>query len=324
MNYLKALLKILVLLGITFSSVLFFNAIYLSKREKYEFVASIIDKHKLLKETKSPRIIVVGGSNITFGINSDSIEAKTHVKTINAAILAPLGLNFILCDLEKEIQKGDIVYLSPEYDIPLYGDSYSQYLAQSFYNSCSNCVQSEKTLIKRIPNYLLFNTRIFYELFWSIFPSKTNISKATIEDTQNVYFRNAFSQKGDLRSHRNNAGRAIEINIIQMKFDEINERVKVINNFVKNIESKGAKIHLIHPTVARSVYEKNKAELVKFDKLQNSQLTAKYISKIDDFVYPDSLYFDSFYHLNKAGLNIRTKKLIELIEVNSEVSNQNN
>lgn len=323
MNYLKALIKILVLLGITFSSVLFFNSKYLKEREKYEFVASIIDKHKLLKETKSPRIILVGGSNITFGINSDSIEAKTHIKTINAAILAPLGLNFILCDLEKEIQKGDIIYLSPEYDIPLYGDSYSQYLAESFYKPCSNCVQSEKSLIESTPNYLLFNTRIFYEFFWSIFPSKTNISKATIEDTQNVYFRNAFSQNGDLRSHWNNVGRALEINIIQMKFNEISQRVKVINNFVKNIETKGAKIYLIHPTVARSIYEKNKSDLLKFDNLQNRQLTANYISKIDDFVYPDSLYFDSFYHLNKAGQNIRTKKIIEFMEINSDVSNQN-
>lgn len=323
MNYLKALFKILLLIGCTFSSVLIINSIYLSKREKYEFVASIIDKHKLLQETKSPRIILVGGSNITFGINSDSIEAKTHTKTINAAILAPLGLNFILCDLEKEVHQGDIIYLSPEYDIPLYGDSYSQYLAKSFYNPCKNCIQTEKSFFEKIPNFLLFNTRIFYEAFWSIFPSKNDISKATIEDTNNVYFRHAFSSKGDLISHWNNTGRPLEVNKIQMNFEQIAVRAKVINNFVQNVEANGAKVYLIHPTVASSIYEKNKAEIQKFDSIQNRQLKAKYITKINDFVYPDSLYFDSFYHLTKNGLNIRTQKLIELIDSQSIVSSQN-
>jgi hypothetical protein len=46
----------------------------------------------------------------------------------------------------------------------------------------------------------------------------------------------------------------------------------------------------------------------------SNNLKIEILNKPSDFVLPDSLFFDTVYHLNKKGREIRTKKLIEIIK----------
>ena len=46
----------------------------------------------------------------------------------------------------------------------------------------------------------------------------------------------------------------------------------------------------------------------------SNNLKIEILNRVSDFVFPDSLFFDTVYHLNKKGREIRTKKLIEIIK----------
>ena len=56
------------------------------------YLAEHKDKVNLLINTPSPRIILVGGSNVAYSINSQQIENKTGFHVINAGLEGGLGL----------------------------------------------------------------------------------------------------------------------------------------------------------------------------------------------------------------------------------------
>ena len=81
------------------------------------YLASILDKHQRLKSLPSPRVILVGGSNVPFGIQSPLLERELRLPVVNMGLVARLGIDFMLGDVEREVRAGDIVLLSLEYDI---------------------------------------------------------------------------------------------------------------------------------------------------------------------------------------------------------------
>ena len=75
-----------------------------------------IQKDSLLKNVESPRIIFVGGSNLSFGINSQMIKDSLGLNPINTAIHAAIGLKYMMENTLQYVREGDIVVLAPEYD----------------------------------------------------------------------------------------------------------------------------------------------------------------------------------------------------------------
>ena len=68
----KFIVKSFLFLAIVALIAVFINL--LNKNVKSNYMAAIIDKHKRLDSIKSPKIILAGGSNLAFGINSGKIR----------------------------------------------------------------------------------------------------------------------------------------------------------------------------------------------------------------------------------------------------------
>lgn len=85
--------------------------------EESHYIASTIDKHRRLDDLASPRVIVVGGSNVALGIHAERLEELLGVSAVNMALDAGLGVDFMLGEVAAKIRVGDIVLLSLEYDL---------------------------------------------------------------------------------------------------------------------------------------------------------------------------------------------------------------
>lgn len=81
--------------------------------------AAVLDKERLLKEAPSPRVVLVGGSGLAFGIDSATLTEALGgtYRVVNMGLHAGLGLDFMLNETLDGLRKGDVVVLSPEYDI---------------------------------------------------------------------------------------------------------------------------------------------------------------------------------------------------------------
>src|SRR5512138_1550398 len=84
--------------------------------DQNKYIAAIQDKEALLLNTKSPRIIFVGGSNLAFGIDSKRVEEELGLSVINFGLHADLGMETSLNFIEKHAAPGDIIVLVPEYE----------------------------------------------------------------------------------------------------------------------------------------------------------------------------------------------------------------
>ena len=67
-----------------------------------------------------PRLFVVGGSGSLAGIDAELIELKLGIPTVNLAAHAGLGTEYLLYRARQEVKPGDVVLLSPEYQLWLY------------------------------------------------------------------------------------------------------------------------------------------------------------------------------------------------------------
>ena len=57
-----------------------------------------IDKHQRLSSIQESKVVLVGGSNLPFGIKSPLIEEALGMPVVNMGLHAGLGMNFILSD----------------------------------------------------------------------------------------------------------------------------------------------------------------------------------------------------------------------------------
>ena len=100
-----------VLLQVLLFAVLVWNPEY---PDENGFLAATIDKHRRLERTPSPRVLLVGGSNVAFGLQSPILEQELSLPVVNMGFVAGLGPGFLLNEVAEAVGTGDIVVLSFE------------------------------------------------------------------------------------------------------------------------------------------------------------------------------------------------------------------
>jgi len=271
---------------------------------------AIYDKQILLKETKNPRIIFIGGSNISFGLNSKLIKDSLNINPINTGLTAQLGLKFMLSDIERYVKRNDIIVLTPEY--------------QQFYSDYANGdIELLSLLVNISPELIILLdfkqfiklSKYLPELMNSklndfIYNDTTNTDKQTI----GIYDRKSFNSFGDAYIHwslpkEKYSTYAIEGDVFN------NDALDRLNNFRNVIEKKGAKLFICFPGLEASSFDKS---LIKIEEVENrfKKLRFCLLSSPERYKMPDSLMYNSIYHLTKEGVDFKTQLLIQDLKRN--------
>jgi hypothetical protein len=74
-------------------------------------------KVSIVRAISGPRLLLVGGSNVTFGLSAGTIEEQTGVKTVNMGTHAGWDVDYILHWIEQTARPGDTVLLALEYQL---------------------------------------------------------------------------------------------------------------------------------------------------------------------------------------------------------------
>ncbi len=67
------------------------------------------------KSITVPKVIILGGSNVLFGISTEVLERELRRPVLNLGLHAGLDIDYLYYELEKNMSEGDIVILSLEY-----------------------------------------------------------------------------------------------------------------------------------------------------------------------------------------------------------------
>lgn len=273
------------------------------------YVASILDKHARLDSTagEKQRIILVGGSNIAMGLDSEYLEKTLGISAVNTGIHAGIGIKMCMDDVKPYIKEGDIVVLIPEYehffDDYAYGNlQMVEMLDFSPVNIRYLNIGQINTLLSHIPDYSLMKLKML-----------TGSYRAN-----ELYNRNVFNEYGDAVAHLNlDRDGALPANNLLSDESRMNQKVfEYMNDFGIDVDNAGGSLVLSYPSIA-----KVQADLITYRNCMlkvkdNIQGKFRYpiISKQSDYILNNSHFYDSCYHLNAIGVKIRSEKLASDIE----------
>ena len=271
-----------------------------------------LDKDLLFKKNVTKRIIFIGGSNLSFGLNSQILKDSLKLNPINTAIHAGIGLNFMLDYYEPKINSGDIVVLVPEY---------TQYFG--------NYANGEEALLRLILDTKIKSGKIIsYTQFRNIiqfFPkfvlSKYNPAEYFTEKSRDkpIYERNSFNSLGDAVAHWGQPTKPFSNEDITKS--QINEDVfSKIVDFKNKIEKKDAKLVLSYPCYDSESFEINRKQ-IKMVRYALERRKLLVLGTPSMFCFNREFLFNSPYHLTKQGAEFRTLILIDLIKNKSELQN---
>lgn len=286
----------------------------ISESEEESYVSGIIQKHKRLDSLTGSRIIIAGGSNCAFGIDSKAIEDSFHLPVINLALHAGLGLDFVLGELKSVIKEDDIVFISPEYyadggrysllkTAAYYYPEADQYFPHTFSKDWTNFVESRFDQIKTNKGFLISMI-------------KTRITGA--KPPASVYSGTSFNMYGDVVAHLN-ADAPPSLNDKTILTYTYWDGIGKLNMLEKYAAVKKARLFFLFPAYAKSAYVLNKETLERYQTDVQKGLHIPVLNTVEDFVYDDSDFFDTVYHLRKGSREKRTGKLIAIIEAHPEI-----
>lgn len=269
---------------------------------KNAFPAALVDKHHYAQSISSPKIVLLGGSNVAFGFNSPHLSKRTGMPVVNMALLAPLGIEYILSDAQAYIKKGDIIIMSFEYNIGVKGDIESQLYTADFIPENKNFVSDTSHLIEK------WKSRILHRLHAPV-KIETVLENPRIEDPFSIYFRGAFTKEGDIVSHLNNYKGNVHDDAGQVLSFHFKPHIETINRFTKQFEDQGAKVFYLYPVIAESFYKNATHAIHELEGNMAESLHAKILAKPGQSVFPDSSCFDTVFHLNGPARDIHTENV---------------
>jgi len=272
-------------------------------RASKSLLMSSINKNQLLQNTQSPRIIFVGGSNLSFGLNCQTIKDSLKVNPINTAIHASIGIKYMLDNILQFIKKDDIIVLVPEYS------HYYRSLNFGSEELMRTIFDVKITNIKYLTINQIFNILPFLPRY--------SLTKFKIDEYRNIkendlYSVNSFNIYGDTYTHWKKNKK--DFNSYPTINDEFNYKViRYFEEFNEKIKNKGAFLLVSFPCFQAASYENSIKQVFKVEnELNKSNL--KIIGSAERYKMSDSLMFNTPYHLNKLGVDYRTMMIIEDIK----------
>lgn len=303
MNQLIALILKLLFAAILITTLLYLITKLLSPyaRNKSSYVAASLDKEHQLMSVKSPRIVLVGGSNLALGINCQSLSKNIHSPVVNMGLHAGLGLDFILNESLMGIRSGDTVILSIEHYL---GSGNKKLMAQLADVNPKAIALMNLSLSDRVrilvSQLQLCISGTFY--------------KAIKRDKDPIYYREAFNSFGDLTTHYGQAKPSSIGGDIKFSNTDYTDGIAAINNFIDSAREKGALVYFVFPVFPESSYRKNLNSLSRLYAEYKNSLKCPILGNIRSSVIEDRYFYDTVYHLDSSGIQKRTQIMLNLLK----------
>lgn len=311
------LIKLVVFSVIILSSLGLFGIAPESSQKKSDYMSAVIDKHHRLASLGSRRILLVGGSNVAFGVNSKRIQDTLKIPVVNLALHAGLGLDFTLNEAAQVSRKGDIIILSPEYYSGEADPALRAKITEAFPEVSSYYSSSLLSPLKLYFMHQVDHMReraIHTPVLSSFFNIRVEELPAKPEEGGEVYARHSFNEYGDAIGHLNKATPEHKGFDDKLVFAyRYYEGIDKINSFYESCKAKGVKVVMLYPALAQSTYLVNKEVINRYQSDFSKNAKFPILNTPTSLVFPDDFFFDTFYHLTKQGREIRTSKIIDAL-----------
>lgn len=286
--------------------------------EKNDYSLGIELKHRRLAQFDTRKIVLVGGSNLSYGVDSKLIQQATGCPVVNMGMNGYFGVRYLLEEVKANINPSDIVVLSFEYDNlfkSVEGSPASHlaiikaYPAVFWYLSLEQKLQA----IAAIPIVAQAKVmRLISELIAAVKRPITGKSYRTEgpADMNVIESLKSFTPEGDIVGHLGVVWPYEREDAVVPKGSTIDpEMIALMQAFAVGMQKRGVPVIVSYTPFLREAYDKLRSDLARFDAMVKSSPPLIAPSPPSAFVYDQSLFFDTVYHLNERGRPVRTQKI---------------
>lgn len=256
-----------------------------------------------LRETEGKKLVLVGGSNIAFGVDTEQLAAALPDYTVcPMGLYAAVGTSVMLELSAPYLSEGDIVVLAIEPS----AQTFSTYFGANAFWKCAEedtslllCVNENQRadLVGAYPAYLQERCEI--------------VRSARYPKAEGVYAKSSFDENCNMIYER--AGNKMPVGFdtaATVDFGSITIEeafVTQVNEYIDRAEGKGATVYLSFSPVNESALTENwQKGLEQFYALCAERLHCEIISDPERYVMKSGWFYDNNFHLNTAGSKLRT------------------
>lgn len=276
-------------------------------------------KHDRLETLPGDLVILVGGSNLAYGIDSKAMEAATDCAVVNMGMNGYFGVRYLLEEIKPSLHAGDVVVMAFEWD--------------NYFKSIDGTSANLLAVSKANPRafgYMSWGQRLLVATDGVAYVARQkalrlvgdglsyldSVVRGDLDDDDsdalltNIEVLAGFNSEGDLTSHLGiewpfERGQGIDLTGNGIDPDV----VEYIADFAREMRVQGIGVVMSYTPVMRSYYALHAGviERVHDDLVATGSMTIP--RPPSDYVYDDSMFFDEAYHLSDEGRQERTAQL---------------
>ena len=247
------------------------------------------------------RLVLTGGSNLAFSLDSERIERATGMTVVNMGFNAGMGLGYALAEVAPHIRGGDLLVLSPEYG------QFSDWNGN--FNRIAVTIDVQRKpptalyrrgmygLPEQMAEYVKWKT---FNLLWG----RRVLTDATLR-------RSGFNSHGDYVGHLGQAARPFAAAHGKDLADLDPAIFTALARFIGEVKrtQPDVKFLVSYPSFEAQSYD-NQRPWIDRVAWELAQLDLDVISSPEEYRFETGLFYDSAYHLNAEGRQLRTDRLL--------------
>lgn len=262
------------------------------------YAASLLDKVERLESINGPKIVLIGNSNLAYGINSKLLEDALGMPVVNMGLSGSLGSAFHENMAKYNVCPGDVYVI-----------------CHSGFDD-NDRIQNPVEAWTCIENHF----HLWKLLRWSDMPDMLQALPTYLERAFNQYSyadnrelmdgekRTAFNEYGDFAIYREYNGYTTEG---EVKPSEVgDECVNRINELNQYLSSRGANLVIAGYPIVSCATTASDEEFVSFQNELEKRLDCPVISNYLDYKFDEMYFYDFVLHLTSEGAELRTQQLI--------------
>jgi len=272
-------------------------------------LAAFPAKKARLASLGEPKIVLLGGSNVGFGIDSKRIQDSLNMEVMNMSMVGGVGLDYLMRQSLPLLNEGDVLVLIPEYT-NFYSAVYfgNVFLAAILFDVVSETIPDIR--MRQWKSLLPFAAKYGASKITGLpILIKAYVSKEP--STALFHSKEAYNVYGDNEKHWDLEPQLVVAEPYNPMNNDLNDfSFEGILEVLLAAEANGIKILLLPPCYQQSSFANQSEVINSIDKKLKAQGTPYFTHPIR-YRMADSLFFDTNYHLNKQGVDLRTTYVIE-------------
>lgn len=279
------------------------------------YLGELPAKVRRLDSAGEGKVVVIGGSSVAFGLDSELLSEQLSRSVVNFGLYATLGTEVMTELCARSIGTDDIIVIAPETDRQTMSDYFgAEAVLEAF--------DGEVGMLGRLP------ARYFSKLAGAFYPyaaGKLAHGVGFSHPASGIYGAASFNEYGDIavpRPHNTMLAGVDGTRSITLSADiATSDFIDYLNSFAEYAEKKGARVYFSFPPMNRAAVvpsegadgstdaEKIASDAAAYYEFFAEKLNFPVITDPAACLMGSGYFYDTNFHLNDSGVTVNTARL---------------